>query len=113
MNDTRSLSIVSFRLFVASLVLPWPIAAIGPNEYALIFAGVSLLLAVTLAVLSYRELFSRIVLVGVTLLLLLLMVVALVMPRRATPATESVRTGAVADPTLRSPTRVSTKTLDQ
>ena len=77
MTDTRKLSFVSFGLFIAALVLPWPIAAIGPDEYALIFAGVSMHLALTLAVVSRRELFSRIVLVGVATVLLLLMVVSL------------------------------------
>jgi serine/threonine protein kinase len=100
MNDTRKLSFVSFGLLVAALLLPWPIAAIGPDEYAMIFAGVSMLLAVTLAVVSRRELFSRIVLVGAAILLLLLMVVAL-LSVRVNPAAESGRTGALADPSMR------------
>ena len=65
MSDKRILSLVAFGLFVAALLLPWPIAAIGRDEHALIFAGVSMLLAVTFAVMSRCESFSRIVLVTV------------------------------------------------
>ena len=113
MNDTRNLSFASFRLFIAALVLPWPIAAIGPNEYAMLFSGVSMLLAVALAVVSHRELFSRIVLFGAVILILPLMVVALLMPRgvRVSPTAQSGRTGAMAGPTQRSLPSVSAEDL--
>jgi serine/threonine protein kinase len=111
MNDTRNLSFASFRLFVAALVLPWPIAAIGPDEYAMVFSGISMLLAVALAVVSRRELFSRIVLVGAAMLLLPLMVVALFMPRGVSPTAQSGRMGAMADPTQLSLPSVSTEDL--
>lgn len=111
MNDPRKLSFVSFGLFVAALLLPWPVAAIGPDEYAIIFAGVSMLLAVAMAVVSHRELLSRIVLVGAAILLLLLMVVTL-MWVRVSPTAESGRTGVMAVPTQRSLPSVSTEDLD-
>ncbi len=44
MNDKRILSLVALGLFIAAFLLPWPIAAIGRDEHAMIFAGVSLLL---------------------------------------------------------------------
>jgi hypothetical protein len=44
------------------VLLPWPIAAIGRDEPALIFAGVSALLAVCFAALSRAEYFSRLIL---------------------------------------------------
>lgn len=62
MSDKRILSLVAFGLFIVAFLLPWPIAAIGRDEHAMIFAGVSMLLAVTFAAMSRRELFSRIVL---------------------------------------------------
>jgi serine/threonine-protein kinase len=65
MSDKRILSLVAFGLFIAAFLLPWLIAAIGRDEHAMIFAGVSMLLAVTFAVVSRRESFSRIVLVMV------------------------------------------------
>ncbi len=37
------------------------------DEYAIIFSGLAMMLAVTLAVASWRELFSRMVLVGATI----------------------------------------------
>ncbi|MFO1004082.1 MAG: serine/threonine-protein kinase [Planctomycetaceae bacterium] len=65
MSDKRILSLVALGLFIAAFLLPWPIAAIGRDEHGMIFAGVSMLLAVTFAVVSRRESFSRIVLVMV------------------------------------------------
>jgi serine/threonine-protein kinase len=111
MNDKRILSFVSFGLFVAALLLPWPIAAIGADEYAMIFAGVSMLLAVAMAVVSRRESFSRSVLVGATIVLLLLMVVNFLYVR-ARSAAESERTRAMADASQLSLPSVSTKDLD-
>jgi serine/threonine-protein kinase len=111
MNDTRNLSFASFRLFVAALVLPWPIAAIGPYEYAMLFSGIAILLAVALAVVSRRELFSRIVLFGAAMLLLPLLVVALLMPRGVSPTAQSGRMGTMADQSQRSLPSVSTQDL--
>ncbi len=111
MSNARSLSLSSFRLFVAALVLPWPIAALGPDEYALLFAAIAMLLAVALAVVSRRELFSRIVLIGAAILLLPLMVVALLMPRGVSPIAQSSRRVAMTDPTQRSRPSVSAEDL--
>lgn len=117
MNDTRTLSFVSFGLFIAALVLPWPIAAIGPDEYAIIFSGVSMLLALTLAVVSRRELFSRMVLVGGAISLLPLMVALIVLVlsfQQVNPAAEieRKRMRALTALSQRSLPSVSTEDLD-
>ncbi len=65
MSDKRILSLVAFGLVIAAFLLPWPIAAVGRDEHALIFSGVALFLAVTFAAMSRRESFSRIVLVTI------------------------------------------------
>ncbi len=111
MSNARRLSLSSFRLCVVALVLPWPIAALGPDEYALLFAAIAMLLAVALAVVSRRELFSRIVLIGAAILLLPLMVVALLMPRGVSPIAQSSRRVAMTDPTQRSRPSVSAEDL--
>jgi len=78
MNDKRILSLIAFGLFIAALLLPWPIAATGRDEPAMIFAGVSILLALTFATMSRRESFSRIVLVAVGGVFGLILVVGIV-----------------------------------
>jgi serine/threonine protein kinase len=114
MNDTRTLSFVSFGLFIAALVLPWPIAAIGPDEYAIIFSGVSILLALMLAVVSRRELFSRLVLVGAAISLLPLMVALIVFVlsfQQVDPAAEVERMRELTAPSQRSFSSVSAEDI--
>lgn len=62
MNDKRILSLFSISLFVAAVVLPWPIAAVARDELALMFSGSALLLAFFFAILSRSEYLGRVVL---------------------------------------------------
>jgi serine/threonine protein kinase len=61
MSDKRILSLIAFILFISAMLMPWPIAAIGNDEPAFIFAGVAALLALCFAVLSRAEYFSRLI----------------------------------------------------
>jgi serine/threonine protein kinase len=62
MSDKRILSLIAFTLLIAAVLIPWPIAAVGRDEPAIIFAGISALLAICFAVLSRAEYFSRLIL---------------------------------------------------
>ena len=62
MSDKRILSIISLGLLIAAALMPWPIASMGRFEPAIIFAAISALLGLLLAILSRGEYFSRLVL---------------------------------------------------
>lgn len=62
MSDKKILSLISFGLFLAALLIPWLIAATGKEIPAIVFGSISLFLAISFAVFSYKEFFSQIVL---------------------------------------------------
>jgi hypothetical protein len=64
MNETRVLSIMGLVLFLAAILVPFLLAGVAVREeHLLLFAAVAFGFAVIFAVISRKELFSRIVLI--------------------------------------------------
>lgn len=62
MSDQRILAIVALVLFLMAILLPWPIAALGRDEPALVFAAVATLASLLFASLGRRDSLGRLVL---------------------------------------------------
>ena len=62
MSDQRILAIVALVLFLMAILLPWPIAALGRDEPALVFAAVAALASLLFASLGRRDSLGRLVL---------------------------------------------------